>query len=115
MGLFFSTAMDIIEICDYCLSLEGAEQTFPFGPDVMVFKVQGKIFLLVPLDTRDLRFNVKCDPERAIELRERHACVLPGYHMNKKYWNTVVVDGSIRTTELKSWIDHSYELVKKKA
>lgn len=107
--------MDLVELSDYCLSLKGVELTFPFGPNVMVFKAKGKIFCLVPLDTTPQQFNVKCDPETAIELRERYSCVLPGYHMNKKHWNTVVVDGSVSTTELKSWIDHSYGLVKKKA
>ncbi|MBU3699418.1 MAG: MmcQ/YjbR family DNA-binding protein [Candidatus Kapabacteria bacterium] len=103
--------MDIVELCTYALSLDDVEETFPFGPDVIVYKVRGKVFLLVPLDTTELQFNVKCDPERAIELRERHACVLPGYHMNKKHWNTVVVDGSVSATDLKGWIEHSYDLV----
>jgi predicted DNA-binding protein (MmcQ/YjbR family) len=107
--------MTIIDLCDYAMSLDGVEETFPFGPDVIVYKVRSKMFLLVPLDTADLRFNVKCDPTRAVELRERHACVLPGYHMSKKHWNTVVVDGSVSPTELKGWIAHSYGLVKKKA
>ncbi|MEY3386236.1 MAG: hypothetical protein RIR53_1047 [Bacteroidota bacterium] len=115
MGLFLLHCMTIIDLCDYAMSLDGVEETFPFGPDVIVYKVRGKVFLLVPLDTADLRFNVKCDPTRAEELRERHACVLPGYHMSKKHWNTVLVDGSVSTAELKSWIDHSYGLVKKKA
>ncbi|MBU3700145.1 MAG: MmcQ/YjbR family DNA-binding protein [Candidatus Kapabacteria bacterium] len=103
--------MDIVDLCTYALSLGDVEETFPFGPDVIVYKVRGKVFLLVPLDTTELRFNVKCDPERAIELRERHACVLPGYHMNKKHWNTVVVDGSVSATDLKGWVEHSYDLV----
>ena len=80
----------------------------------MVFKVQGKMFLLTGLDSPDLRFNVKCDPDKAIELREEFPCVLPGWHMNKKHWNTIVVDGSVSVKQLKEWIDHSYELVKPK-
>ncbi len=103
--------MNIEELRDYCLSKTGAEETLPFGPDTLVYKVGGKIFLLLGLDTDGLRFNVKCDPDKAIELRERFSCVLPGYHMNKKHWNTIVVDGSASLKQLKEWIDDSYELV----
>lgn len=103
--------MNLEAIRAYCLAKPGAIETQPFGPDTLVFKAQDKAFLLLPLDEEDLRFNVKCDPEKAIELRERHACVLPGYHMNKKHWNTIVVDGSVSRAELLAWIDHSYDLV----
>jgi len=103
--------MNIETLRDYCLSLPGAEETLPFGPDTLVFKVNGKIFLLVGLDEVELRFNVKCDPEKIEELRENHAAVMPGYHMNKKHWNTVLVDGSLPDKLLKEWIDHSYDLV----
>ncbi len=106
--------MHIETIREYSLSKPGAEETLPFGPDVIVFKVNNKAFLLLPLDTEDLRFNVKCDPELALELREQYSCVLPGYHMNKKHWNTIVVDGSVASKFIKEWIDHSYELVKEK-
>jgi predicted DNA-binding protein (MmcQ/YjbR family) len=106
--------MDIESIRAYCLSKPDAEEALPFGPDVLVFKVKGKIFLLLPLDTVPLRFNVKCDPERAVELREQYAAVLPGYHMNKKHWNTVVADGSIASQLLRNWIDDSYDLVRGK-
>lgn len=106
--------MHIETIREYSLSKPGAEETLPFGPDVIVFKVNNKAFLLLPLDTEDLRFNVKCDPELALELREQYSCVLPGYHMNKKHWNTIVVDGSVASKQIKEWIDHSYELVKGK-
>ncbi len=103
--------MNIETLRDYCLSKPGAEETLPFGPDTLVYKVNGKVFLLVGLDAEDLRFNVKCDPDKAIELRDEYACVLPGFHMNKKHWNTVVVDGSVSNALLKEWIDHSYTLV----
>ena len=103
--------MNIESLRDYCLSKPGAEETMPFGPDTLVYKVNNKIFLLVGLDSADLRFNVKCDPDKAIELRDEYACVLPGFHMNKKHWNTVVVDGSVSNSLLKEWIDHSYTLV----
>jgi predicted DNA-binding protein (MmcQ/YjbR family) len=103
--------MNIESLRDYCLSKPGAEETLPFGPDTLVFKVGGKAFLLVGLDAEDLRFNVKCDPDKALELRDEYSCVLPGYHMNKKHWNTIVVDGSVSNAMLKEWIDHSYSLV----
>jgi len=103
--------MNIETLREYCLSKPGVEETLPFGPDTLVYKVNGKIFLLTSLDEEQLSFNVKCDPDLAIELREQHASVLPGYHMNKKHWNTIVVDGSVPSKLLKDWIDHSYDLV----
>lgn len=103
--------MNIETLREYCLSKPGAEETLPFGPDTLVYKVGGKIFLLAGLDSENLSFNVKCDPDKAIELREEYCCVLPGYHMNKKHWNTIVVDGSVPSQLLKEWIDHSYDLV----
>src|SRR5262245_27131552 len=106
--------MDIESIREYCLAKPGAEETLPFGPDVIVFKIGNKAFLLLPLDTEQLQFNVKCDPDLPIELREQFPCVLPGYHMNKKHWNTIVVDGSVPAKQLKEWVDHSYDLVRSK-
>src|SRR6266513_2739498 len=103
--------MNIETLREYCLSKDGAEETLPFGPDTLVYKVGGKAFLLTGLDSEELRFNVKCDSDKAIELREEFPCVLPGWHMNKKHWNTIVVDGSIGNKQLKEWIDWSYELV----
>ena len=103
--------MNIETLREYCLSKPGAEETLPFGPDTLVYKIGGKIFLLAGLDSENLRFNVKCDPDNAIEPREEYDCVLPGYHMNKKHWNTIVVDGSVPSQLLKEWIDHSYDLV----
>jgi predicted DNA-binding protein (MmcQ/YjbR family) len=110
--------MNIEEIRAYSLSRAGAEESFPFGEDTLVFKVNGKIFLLLSLSGRPVQFNAKCDPERAIELREQYSCILPGYHMNKKHWNTVIVDNTLTRKQLKELIDHSYNLVvkpKKKA
>ena len=102
-------------IRDYSLSKEGAEESFPFGEGTLVFKCKGKIFLLLSLDADPLRFNVKCQPEKALQLREEYPdTVLPGYHMNKKHWNTVLVDGSIPLKQLKEFIDDSYALVSKK-
>lgn len=103
--------MNIEQLQEYCLSKPGTEETLPFGPDTLVYKVGGKVYLLTGLDGEKLQFNVKCDPEKAVELREEYNCVLPGYHMNKKHWNTIVVDGSVPTRLLKEWIDHSYELI----
>jgi predicted DNA-binding protein (MmcQ/YjbR family) len=87
-------------------------EEFPFGEDTMVFKANGKIFAITNVETFE-GINLKCDPERAIQLREQYDAVQPGYHMNKKHWNTVVMDGSISDKLVKEWIDHSYELVNK--
>jgi predicted DNA-binding protein (MmcQ/YjbR family) len=103
--------MNIETLRDYCISKKNATESFPFGEDTLVFKVNGKIFALVNLDG-DLSINLKCDPAFAIELRERYSSVTAGYHMNKKHWNTVMLDGSVPDKEVFSWIDHSYELVK---
>ena len=103
--------MNIEVLRDYCLSKTGVEETLPFGPDTLVYKVGGKVFMLLGLDNDGLRFNVKCDPDKAIELREEFFYVLPGYHMNKKHWNTIVVDSSASIKKLKEWIDDSYKLV----
>ena len=107
--------MDIEQIRGYALSLEQVTEGFPFGETVLVFKVQGKIFLLLPMDSDGLQFNVKCEPELAIELRENYPdTVLPGYHMNKKHWNTVIVDGRLSGKQIREMIASSYLLVKGK-
>ncbi len=105
--------MDIEALRDYCLSKKHAEESLPFGPETLVFKVAGKMFLLTSLDGEDFRFNVKADPLKIEEQRENFSCVLPGYHQNKKHWNTIVVDGSASTKKLQQWIDDSYNLVVK--
>jgi predicted DNA-binding protein (MmcQ/YjbR family) len=102
--------MDIESLRDYCIALKGVEECFPFGDDTLVFKAGGKIFALVNLDG-DQSINLKCDPALALELRERHSSVIPGYHMNKKHWNTINLDGTVPDKEVFSWIDHSYELI----
>jgi predicted DNA-binding protein (MmcQ/YjbR family) len=107
--------MDIEQLREYCIAKPGVEETFPFGVDTLVFKVNGKMFLLVPLNAQPLQFNVKCDPDKAIQLREEYSCILPGYHMNKKYWNTVIVDRALSIKQLKEFIDESYNLVSAKA
>jgi predicted DNA-binding protein (MmcQ/YjbR family) len=102
--------MNIELLRDYCLSKPGVTESFPFGEETLVFKVREKIFALANLEG-DPTLNLKCDPSLALDLRERFASVLPGYHMNKKHWNTILLDGSIPDREVFSWIDHSYELV----
>lgn len=104
--------MNIEDIRDYCLAKPGVTEGLPFGEDTLVFKVGEKLFLLTSISSGN-QFNVKCDPERAIELRERYSEVQPGYHMNKKHWNTVYTDGSLTRKQLCDMIDHSYELVLK--
>jgi predicted DNA-binding protein (MmcQ/YjbR family) len=105
--------MNIESLREYCLAKKTVEEGFPFGETTLVFKVKGKIFLLAGLDAPVLQFNVKCDPEKAIEWREQFAAVIPGYHMNKKMWNTVILDGSIPSKVLREMIDDSYRLVVK--
>lgn len=103
--------MNIEELREYCLSLKNAEEAMPFGPNTLIFRVGGKIFLLVGLDTSPLQFNVKCDPEKAIESREHYACVIPGYHMSKKHWNTIIINGTAPENLVHQWITDSYNLV----
>ena len=106
--------MDIESLRDYCLSKPAVEETLPFGPDVLVFKVGGKIFALAALDEVPPRVNLKCSPDLALDLRDRYEQVTPGYHMNKKHWNTVEIQSGIPDVELQKWIDHSYELVSRR-
>ena len=96
---------------DYLLSLPGAAEDFPFGPELMVFRVGGKIFAILAYEDVPARVNLKCDPARAVELRESFSAVIPGYHMNKKHWNTVVLDGELSDRQVKELADHSYALV----
>lgn len=105
--------MNIEELRHYCLLKPGTEETFPFDEITLVFKVMGKMYALTSLDKLDLSVNLKCDPEKALQLRERYSSVLPGYHMNKKHWNTVQIDGSVSFELIQEWIDHSYDLVVK--
>jgi predicted DNA-binding protein (MmcQ/YjbR family) len=99
------------DVREFCLTLAGVTEELPFGPDTLVFKVMGKVFAIAPLDTDVLSVNLKCQPEKALELRERYAAIQPGYHMNKQHWNTVYADGSISNKMMKELILHSYELV----
>jgi predicted DNA-binding protein (MmcQ/YjbR family) len=99
------------EVLDRCAGLPAAVEDYPFGDDVAVFKVGGRMFALVALDASPGTVNLKCDPALALELRDRYTAVRPGYHQNKRHWNTVELDGSVDTDELLEMIDHSYELV----
>ena len=102
--------MHLEQYRQYCLSLPATEETLPFDEDTLVFKVAGKMFALANMTVFE-SINLKCDPEQAIELRERYAAVLPGYHMNKQHWNTVLIDGSISNQLLLQWTKDSYDLV----
>ncbi len=102
--------MNVEDLREYCLSKPMTTEGFPFGEDTLVFKVGDKVFLLTSLD-KPISFNAKCDPDKAIELREKFSEVIPGYHMNKKHWNTVYYNGSLSEKLLKKIIDHSYDLV----
>ncbi len=102
--------MNIEELREYCLSKKGAQECFPFDEDTLVVKVGGKMFALIDL-IGDLSINLKCDPEKALELRENYSAIVPGYHMNKRLWNTVYINGSLSNKLIKELINHSYELV----
>ncbi len=103
--------MDLAQFRAYCLSKPRATEGTPFGPDVLVFKVGGKMFALAALDEVPTTVNLKCEPDLALDLRDRYEQVRPGYHMNKKHWNTVEIDTGIADVELRRMIDHSHELV----
>ncbi len=96
---------------NYSLSFSGSEETFPFGPEVSVFKVGGKMFALSQLTSSPLKVSLKCEPLLAEQLRESHAAIVPGYHLNKRHWNTVTIDGSLPDRMLKEMIEDSYDLV----
>lgn len=98
---------------DYCIAKPGVTESFPFDTVTLVFKVGNKIFALLDTESRPMTINLKCEPELAVQLREEFTAVQPGYHMNKTHWNTIVLDGSVRWHDVKEWVDHSYELVKK--
>lgn len=107
--------MDLPDVIAHCLSKPGAEETTPFGPDVLVYKVSGKMFALTSPDDFPSTVNLKCDPERSLELRDEYPAITPGYHMNKKHWNTVILDGSVPSKLIRELIDHSFELVAPRA
>jgi predicted DNA-binding protein (MmcQ/YjbR family) len=103
--------MDTVEFREYCMTKSDVTEGMPFGETVLVFKVAGKMFALVSLDEVPATANLKCDPDLALDLRDRYEQVRPGYHMNKKHWNTVEIEAGIPEAELRKMIDHSYDLV----
>lgn len=103
--------MELPDVLAHCLSLPGAVETTPFGPEVLVCKVGGKMFALTSPDDFPSRINLKCNPDRAIELRDKFESIQPGWHMNKKHWNTVTLDGSLPVELVRELVDHSYALV----
>ena len=103
--------MNVEEIREYCLLKKEVTESFPFDSETLVFKVAGKMFLLTGLESNPVQFNVKCDPQKAIELREKYDFVQPGYHMSKVHWNTIICDGRASKKQVFSWIDDSYDLI----
>jgi predicted DNA-binding protein (MmcQ/YjbR family) len=103
--------MHAADLRDQCLAFPGSAETFPFGPETSVFKVAGKMFALSRLAARPLQISVKCEPLLAEHLRDVHPAVLPGYHLNKRHWNTVIIDGSIPDRTIKDMVEDSYDLV----
>jgi len=106
--------MNVEELRDYCLSLKGVTESFPFDDVSLVFKVLNKMFALIPIDAPELSIALKCDPEKAIELREEYSCIEPAYHFNKKYWNTIYLNRQMSDECIKFWIRHSIDEVLKK-
>jgi len=103
--------MNLEEFRDYCLNKKATTEEEPFGPGVIVFKVINKMYASTGVDRIPPSANLKCDPERAEELREQHSSILPGYHMNKKHWNTVILESELDDRLIMEMIDHSYDLV----
>jgi predicted DNA-binding protein (MmcQ/YjbR family) len=103
--------MDARDLRRCCLSFPGAVETFPFGPETSVFKVAGKMFALSGLGREPLSVSLKCEPQLAEQLRDAHAAVLPGYHLNKRDWNSVIIDGSLAEQMVRDMIEDSYDLV----
>lgn len=103
--------MNIEELREYCMDKKHVTESFPFDNETLVFKVMNKMFALTGINSNTVSVNLKCDPEKAIALREEFSCVLPGYHMNKQHWNTVIIDGSVSDKQVMEWIDDSYNLI----
>lgn len=106
--------MDYEGVRTYCLTKLEAAEEYPFGEGTLVFKVAGRMFALIHEDSEPLSFNLKCDPEDALALRDQYAAITPGYHMDKKHWNTLVLNGSLNDDLVRELIDHSYDLVVRK-
>ncbi len=105
--------MDLPDLIEYCLQCEHCEECTPFGPDILVYKVGGKVFAITGVDSFPVFVNLKCDPERSLLLREQYDGITPAYHMNKKHWNSVALDGRVPASLIRELVDHSYQLVRK--
>lgn len=105
--------MNIEELRDYCISKKGTTEEFPFDETTLVFKVMGKMFVLTDLES-EFAITLKCNPDKAIELREEFSCITPAFHMNKSHWNTIRIDGSLSENFLENLVDESYNLVVEK-
>ncbi len=103
--------MNVEELRAYCLNKKGVTESTPFDDVTLVFKVMNKMFAIIPLDELQLSIALKCDPEKAVHLREQYPAVKPGYHLSNKHWNTVLVDGTIEAGKILEWVDHSYDLI----
>jgi predicted DNA-binding protein (MmcQ/YjbR family) len=103
--------VDATELRSWCLRQPGAIEDFPFGPEFSVFKVSGKMFALSALDRTPLEVSVKCEPELAVGLRDAHPAIRPGYHLNKRHWNTITIDGSLADQLVRDLVEDSYDLV----
>ena len=103
--------MTLEELRAYCLGKPGAQEGYPFGPGALVMKVGGKLFAIIADESDPLTVSLKCEPEIAVTLRSRYPAVAPGYHLNKRHWNTLTLDGSIPDGQVLEWIDDSYDLV----
>ena len=103
--------MDASELRAWCLQQPGATEGFPFSPGTSVFKVAGKVFALSALDRTPLEVSVKCEPDLAVRLRESYGCIRPGYHLNKRHWNTVTLDGELADQLVRDMVEDSYDLV----
>jgi len=106
--------MNLKSLQEILLKKKGTTEEIPFGPEVLVYKVMGKMFALIAWEENPLRLNLKCDPDLALALRDKYPAIIPGYHMNKRHWNSIILDGSLPENEILAMIDDSYVLVVKK-
>lgn len=103
--------MDIEQVREYCLSLPGVTEDSPYGPDVIVFRVEGKIFLHLPLEYASPRISIKLQPEKGLDLRDRYDAIRAAYHLNKVHWNDILIENTFTENKIKNWILESYNLV----
>jgi len=103
--------VDLAEVIDFYKKLPEVEESTPFGPHILVYKVCNKMFATASLDDVPARINLKCNPDKSLDLRDQYEAIIPGYHMNKKHWNTLSLDGSLSNTLISELIEHSYDLV----